>query len=120
MSQKVIYPSAARTATPTAVDIGVGNRAKFLKIVIDTTAIGAAPSTVVTVDMVDSLSGKLINLLTSAAIVGVGTITLNVGPGLPATANVSANAALGDTIRITATHGNGNSHTYSVSAHLIR
>jgi hypothetical protein len=75
---------------------------------------------VVTVDALDSLSGKAVNLLTSAAITAVSTTTLNIGPGLTAAANLVANAFLGDSVRVTLTHGDADSITYSVAAHLIR
>lgn len=117
--EKVIYASAARTATPTAVVVNT-NRIKALRLVLDATASAATPSVVITVDAVDNLSGKYINLLTSAAITGVGTTTLNIGPGLTAAANLAANAYLGGAVRITCTHADADSITYSVSAHLIR
>jgi hypothetical protein len=119
MSQRTIYASAARTATPTAVTISAG-RARALRLVIDATAVTATPSVVCTIDAIDSLSGKAVNLLTSAAIATVSTVTLQVGPGLTAAANLVANSFLADQIRITMTHGDADSITYSVSAHLIR
>jgi hypothetical protein len=119
MSQRVVYSSAARTATPTAVTIQT-NRVRAMRLVIDATAITATPSVVVTVDAVDSLSGKAVNLLTSAAITAVSTTVLNIGPGLTAAANLAANAHLGDSIRVTCTHGDADSITYTVAAHLIR
>lgn len=119
MSQKVLYASAARTATPTAVVVFT-NRVRALRLVIDATAIAATPSVVVTVDVVDSLSGKAVNLLTSAAITAVSVTTLNIGPALTAAANLVANSFLGDSVRVTLTHGDADSITYSVAAHLIR
>lgn len=119
MSQKVVYASAARTATPTAVIVNT-SRVKALRVVIDATAIAATPSVVVTIDAVDSLSGKFVNLLTSAAITAVSTTTLTIALGATVAANVSASAPLGDAVRITLTHGDADSITYTVSAHLIR
>lgn len=119
MTQRVVYASAARTADPTPVDIAVG-RAKALRLVIDATAITATPSVVFNVIVVDSLSGKEITLLASAAVTAVSTVVLNIGVGLPVTANLSANAPLGTTIRIKPVHADADSITYSVAAHLIR
>lgn len=119
MGQAVVYASAARTATPAAVTLFT-NRVRAIRIVFDVTAVTSTPSTVITVDSVDSLSGKAVNLLTSAAIATAVTTVLNIGPGVTAAANVAANSFLGDSIRITATHGNANSMTYSISAHLIK
>lgn len=117
MSQRQILASAARTATPAAVTFSTG-RARELRVVIDATAVTATPSVVVTVDMIDSLSGKAVNLITSAAIATVSTVTLLVALGATAAANVAVNQPLPDTIRITCTHGDADSITYSVSAHL--
>lgn len=119
MSQKTIYASAARTATPTAVSFQA-SRVRALRVVIDCTAVTSTPSVVCTVDAIDSLSGKAVNLLTSAAITATGTTVLNIGPGVTAGANVAANAFLGDIIRITMTHGDADSITYTVAAHLIK
>lgn len=119
VTQSAVYASAARTATPTAAVLST-HRIRALRLVIDCTAVTSTPSVVFTVDTLDSASGKYINLLTSAAITGTGTTTLSIGPGLTAAANVTANAYLGDNIRVTATHADADSITYSVGAHLIR
>jgi hypothetical protein len=116
-----VYASAARTATPTAVTVPVG-RYKAMHLVIDVTASAATPSVVCTVDALDPVSGKYYNLLTSAALTESGapyTRVLKIGPGLPVTANVSANDVLPSTIRVTMTHGDADSITYSVAASLV-
>lgn len=118
-TQHTVYASAARTATPTAAVLST-NRVRALRLVIDITAVTATPAITVTIDTLDAASGKYINLLTSAALAAVATTTLEVGPGLTAAANVTANKYLGDQLRITCTHGDADSATYSVGAHLIR
>lgn len=117
MAEKILYASAARTATPTAVVVNAG-RAKELRIVIDCTAIVSAPSVVFTVDGIDSTSGKFFNIITSAAVVAAGTTVMTVALGVTVAANVAVSAPLPQTFRVVATHGNGNSITYSVTAHL--
>lgn len=117
MAEKVIYASAARTATPTAVVVNAG-RSKELRIVIDATAITATPSVVVTVDGIDSTSGKFFNIITSAAIVATGTTVLTVALGVTPAANVAVSAPLPQTFRVVATHGDADSITYSITAHL--
>lgn len=113
-----VYASAARTATPTAVTVPTG-RYNSLHLIIDCTASAATPSVVCTLDALDSISGKYYNLLTSAAITGSGTTVLKVGPGLPVSANVSANDVLPSTLRVTMTHADADSITYSVGATLM-
>ena len=115
-----VYASAARTATPTAVTLPSG-RYNYLNLVIDVTAVTATPSVVVTIDGLDPISGKYTNILTSAASTDSGspqTVVLKIGPGLPVTNNVSANAVLTDTLKVTVTHGDSDSITYSVGANL--
>lgn len=113
----VLYPSAARTATPAAVTKRC-DRFKGCILTIDTTAAGASPSTTPKIEGVTS-SGAVYTLLTGAAITGTGQVVMRVYPGLPATANVSANDLVPQTIKVTMTHGNSTSHTYSVDLVLI-
>lgn len=117
--ERAVYASAARTATPAAATLACGY-ARGVHVVVDVTAIVTAPSITVTIDQQDVTSGKWYNLLTSAALVAVGTTVLRIYPGIVAAANVAANDALAEVIRITVTHGNANSITYSVSAHLMQ
>jgi hypothetical protein len=116
-----VYPSAARTATPTAVTVPVG-RYSALHLVIDVTAATATPSVVCTIDALDPVSGKYYNLLTSAALTESGVPyvrVLKIGKGLPVTANLSANDVLPSTVRVTMTHADSDSITYSVAATLV-
>jgi len=117
--QVTAFASAARTATPTAVTLAA-HRATSIAVVIDCTASSSTPSVVFTVAGVDTLSGKAYTLLASAAITGTGTTVLQIGPGLPVTTNVSANAPIPDSIRISPVHGDADSITYSVGVHIIR
>ena len=118
MGIQTVYASAARTATPTAVVINT-RRASGLYIVIDATAITASPSVVPTIDLVDSVSGKFVNLVTAAAVATVSTVMLRIGRGLTAAANATVLEFLPDQVRVTMTHGDADSITYSVSAHLL-
>lgn len=116
-----LYASAARTATPTAATLPVG-RYKSLHLTIDVTAVAATPSVVCTIDALDPVSGKYYNLLTSAALTDAGapyTRVLKIGRGLTAAANLVANDVLPSTLRVTMTHGDADSITYSVGAALI-
>jgi hypothetical protein len=113
-----VYATGARTATPTAVTVNAG-RYNWLRVVIDVTAVTATPSVVLTIDGYDPVSGKYYNLLTAAAVTATGTTELLVGPGLTIAANVVANKPLPDTIRFTMTHGDADSITYTLAAHLM-
>lgn len=117
--ERTVYTSAARTATPTAVTVRTG-RYRGVKLFINVTAITATPSVVPTVDMVDSLSGAVKNLLTGAAITGTGQTVLTIYPGVTVAANVSAADVLPESIKITMIHGDADSITYTVAVHLIQ
>lgn len=106
MVQKTLYPSAARTATPAAVIDNPGYDSA-LRVVVDLTAFTTAASLTVTIDTFDDLTGKWVNVATGTAIAAVSTV------GLLA-------QGLAGKYRVTVTHGNANSHTYSVTAHLSR
>lgn len=113
----VIYPSAARTATPTVATARV-DRFRGCVVTIDTTAVTSTPSTTPKIEGVTS-SGAVYPLLTGAAITGTGQIALKVYPGITAATNVATSDVLPQTIKVTMTHGNANSHTYSVDLVLI-
>lgn len=119
MAEKTVFASAARTATPTAVVLNT-NRVKGLTIVIDVTAIAATPSVVFNINAVDSLSGKFPLLLASAAVTATGTTIMHVGQGVVAAANVAAGVVIPENVQIAPVHGDADSITYTVSAHLIR
>ena len=68
----------------------------------------------------DLISGKYYTVLASAAITGTGTTVLKVYPGITASANASASDILPRTWRVTATHANTDSITYSVGASVIK
>jgi len=107
-----VYASAARTATPTAVTVDVG-RFRGCVVIIDTTAAGTSPSTVPKIEGVNA-AGVVYPLLTGAAITGVGQVALKVYPGITAATNVAVSDVAPERVKVTMTHGNATSHTYSV------
>lgn len=80
---------------------------------IDVTAAAATPSVVFTIIGV-SPSGTEYTILASAAITGVGMTVLRVSPQLTAAANTIAKDMLPAAIKVTATHADADSITYSV------
>lgn len=112
-----VLDSAARTATPDTVEIADLDRdVAGLALVIDATAVTATGTLTVKIQGVDTVSGKTWDILTGAAISAVGTQVLRVRPAITATPNVSANDVLPPRVRISVTHGNAVSITYSVTA----
>lgn len=107
-----LLASVARTASPVDVFFAVPKRGAGIEVVINTTAAGVSPSTVVTI-FGFTKSGAKFTLLAGVAITAVGVQTLSVAPGLPATANVSANALVPELILVNFNHGNATTHTYT-------
>lgn len=113
-----LFASAARTATSSSAD-QTNDNGKGAQIVIDVTSVTSSPSVVFTVEGKDALSGKYYTLLTSAAITGTGTTRVTVYPGVTLAANVAVSQILPQHWRVTATHGNSDSITYTVGFSLI-
>lgn len=88
-------------------------------VVINVSAIVTAPSVTPRIDAWDDASGAWWTLLTGAALATVIKNILRVGPGMPVTANVSANDGLPDRLRLDFSHSNANSITYSAGVHLL-
>lgn len=106
-----IFDSAARTATTTAT-IGVAScQGLFF---INVTAATATPSVVFTIAGVSPNGSTAYTILESAAITGTGLTVLRVSPQLTAAANTIAKDMLPDSIKVTATHADTDSITYSM------
>lgn len=110
-----VFASAARTGTPDTEEFELPPAMRQGVFVIDVTAIAATPSVVFKVDGVDRASGKAINLITSAAIVGTGTTVLRINDALTAAANTIVKDVVWPVLRFTATHGDADSITYTMT-----
>ena len=110
----VVLASAARTATPDTYEWDVSGEVQSITLVTNTSA-SSTPSTVPKIEGVDRTSGAVWTLLAGSAITANGVSTLTVGPGLTASANSVAGLPVPRVIRVTFTHGNANSHTYSAN-----
>jgi hypothetical protein len=113
--EATVLASAARTTSTNSSDQTNYNGAGAT-LTIDVTSVTDTPSITVAIKYKDTLSGKYVALLTSAAITAVGTYTLRVYPGCVAVANEVANAPLPRVWRAEVTHADTDSITYSISA----
>lgn len=115
----VVYPSVARTATPSPVELDpVGARA--LAVRIKSTAITATPSVVFNIEAFDPAAGDWILVLASVAVAtNNADITMKVDDQLTAAANTIAKAYLYERMRVRPVHGDADSITYTVSAHYV-
>ncbi len=119
-----VYASAARTATPSAVLLtplitlhpsGRIVDLSNLHLIIDVTAIALTPSVLFAIEAEDPVSGKFYALLTTpAAITGTGTTVLRIGKDIESVTNLSQQDFIPKSLRMTATHGDTDSITYSV------
>lgn len=112
-----VLASAARTALYAGADIPTGG-ARAVEVVVDVSVIPSSNITI-TIKGKDPVSGNYYTLLAGAAISTVSTNVYRVGPGLPATANVSANANLPENILVSVAVGDTTSITYSIGATLV-
>jgi len=111
-----VYPSAARVATPTTVELDMST-ARSLILVVDCTAYPAGASVVFNVDGYDSLSDTAWTILDSTAVAATGTTILRIGPEMTASAGAKARDVVPPVVRVTPVHADGDSITYSVAAH---
>lgn len=113
-----VFSSAARTATATS-SVFSSNGCRGLVLIIDATALSATPSVTFTIQGVSPLGSDTWTILASAAVTSAATSVLRVYPGLTASANLVANDVLPGQWQVTATAGDSDSLTYSVTAYLI-
>lgn len=114
-----VAPSAARQAANDGfVDISNPD-GQAVQVDVDVTVnAGGLGSVTVTLYAKDPLTGGRYPLLASAALAAVAKTTIQIGPGLPVTANVSANAVAPKDLSIGFVHGAGGPITYSARAQL--
>ena len=113
-----VLASAARTATVSSRDFDNIHH-KGAHVVVDVTAVTATPSVVPSIEGKDPTSGKYYTLLTGAAITATGTTVLKIYPGIATVANGAASDVLPRVWRVTMTHADTDSITYSVAAGLL-
>ena len=108
---QVIFESAARTATATATIPVESCEGLFF---INMSAVTATGSVTFTIAGISTAGDTVYTILESAAITATGLTTLRVSPQLTAAANTIAKDMLPSAIKVTATHANGVSMTYSM------
>jgi hypothetical protein len=112
-----LLASASRTTTQNSANITTYN-ARALYVCLDVTTPGTGSITL-SINWICPASGKVINLLTGAAVTTTTTNVYKVGIGLTAAANAVGVDYLCRTITINVTANNANAVTYSVGYCLI-
>jgi len=113
-----VLPSAARVASPAALARFLNHGHRGIHVVVNVTALTAAPSVVVTLQGVDAF-GATYDLLVGTAITATGKIDFKLYPGIGQLAGRSASDVLPSIWTLGLVHGNADSITYTVSAELI-
>ncbi|RJQ25520.1 MAG: hypothetical protein C4589_10990 [Peptococcaceae bacterium] len=110
--------SAARTATMSSPDLS-NNHKNGVHVILDVTAITDTPSITLKIEGKDPASGNYYTILEGAAVATVNTNIYKVFPAATAAANAVANDIIPRTWRVTVTHADADSITYSVGYSLI-
>lgn len=112
----LVSVAAGTLATATASqEFSCRGGTECIEVVIDFTKVGAAPSVVPSIEGFDPVSKKWFTLLTGAALIANGQVQLLVGPSVPNVANISAAHIVRSRMRLTMTHANTDTATYSVT-----
>lgn len=119
---RALLASAARTATvSTDTQENLGHVG--CHVVVEVTALAATPSVVVTIEGEDpAVPGEFYTILSGTAITdvtGTGRYVFKVGPGIAVSAGAAAADYLPARWRVTATHADTDSITYSVGVNLF-
>ncbi|MEP6756510.1 MAG: hypothetical protein ABJA67_13475 [Chthonomonadales bacterium] len=110
----VAFAQSTTTASPSPVE-KTNETARGAVAYINISAIDAGVTLTVSIEAKDPASSAWVNILTSAALSAVAMTTLKVCPGLPVSANVSANDGLPLNWRIKPIQGGSAGNiTYSI------
>jgi hypothetical protein len=116
-----ILPSAARSAAPAFPDfLNTPTIYDGIEVALDLTAFTTAASLTINIQEWVPSKQAYVTVLSSPVIAANGTTFLRMFPMAAEVANLSRSAFLPKKWRVTVTHGNGNSHTYSLDVQLIR
>lgn len=110
---EVVLASAARTTLQTGADY-VNPFGRYLTVVLDVTANPVSVGLTLTIQGKDA-AGVYYTLLVGAAVSTISTNVYRIGPGLPATANVSANVPMPRIWRVIVAVADADSGTYSLT-----
>lgn len=111
--------SGTNSATVTFGDFTLPSNCRGIGVVLDVTTVTGSGIFTLEIDNKDTLSGKYVNVGTSANVSTVSTNTYRAYPGLTAVANVDFNAFVSTTYRIRLTKISGTSQAFSVGGWTI-
>ncbi len=109
--------SVARTATTSSSDI-INYNARGIAIFFNV-SLSNATSLTLSVQEKDPISGSYATLYSATAVTTTGMRLYTIYPGINSGGTQAYQSAIGRTLRITVTHGDSNSNTYSVGYSFI-
>lgn len=122
LAQTVLLATGARTTTQTLGAYANPDETgivEAIEVVVDLTAFTTAASLTLSFQefVPDGAgSGTWSTIISAAALTATGQARLRIGPEFTSAANVAVSAFVAPSYRVVVTHGNANSHTYSVVA----
>lgn len=121
--EKVLLASGARTATQTLgpyFSPDAEGDVDGIEVILDLTAFVTAASLTLSIQEYNEGSAAFREVLAAVALTANGVKRLRIGPMVPNVANENQTGFVARQYRVVVTHGNANSHTYSVAAKLYR
>lgn len=117
-SSKSLLASGARTTTQTLGPYANPDNEgdiETIEIVLSLTAFSTAASLTLSIEEANPTTGTFEQVIAATALTATGVKRLRIGTHTPNTANENQCGIVGNLYRVVVTHGNANSHTYSVS-----
>ena len=123
VTEAILLASGARTTTqtigpyvnPDSIGDVIG-----IEVVLDLTAFTTAASLTLSIEEWNQGAGAYRTVLAATALAANGVKRLLITPITPTAANATQSGLVGNQYRVVVTHGNANSHTYSVTAKILR
>ena len=123
VTEGILLASGARTTTqtlgPYANPDSLGD-VIGIEVVLDLTAFTTAASLTLSIEEWNQGSGAYRSVLAATALAANGVKRLLITPVTPTAANATQSGLVGNQYQVVVTHGNANSHTYSVTAKILR
>lgn len=114
-----LLASASRSATTSSADQLLYS-GRGVRVTVNVTVVPGVDTITPAIEVKDPISGTYTAVLTGAPLIATGLVTLRVGQGITAAANLAAADLLARTWRVTVTHSAGTAFTYSVGYDALR
>lgn len=117
IDEELALASGARTTTQTLgpyPEVDAGGEVRAVEVVLNLTAFTTAASLTLSIEEDVTGAGTWVTSIAGVAVTANGASRIRLGPDFPISANASQTGLIPGRWRVVVTHGNANSHTYSV------